>query len=163
MDVTEEVTLSCCFFVFFYINHVCVCQNSSLHIKHLVVEVITMAFFVFSFFKEAAAEIPLRRRLAASCSTRSKKKQKNKSRRSGVQVLKLWIWSSLALKRWFKKRKTKPSFCDSPPRWPQLARWSPVSELLLPRGGAWIHLHIRADFVQLRDILSVKCHLFYKF
>jgi len=36
-----------------------------------------------------------------------------------------------------------------------------TSDLLLPRAGAETQLLIQADFVQLWDIPSVKCHLFY--
>lgn len=52
MDGTEgsDTFLLFFFFIYIYINHVCVCRNSSLLIKHLVVEVITMAFFLFFLF-----------------------------------------------------------------------------------------------------------------
>lgn len=59
-------TLSC---LFCFFNHVCVCWDSSLHIKHLVVDLIAMAVFLKR--QVNSTETLLRRRLAAR-SARSK-------------------------------------------------------------------------------------------
>lgn len=61
-------------------------------------------------------------------------------------ALKRWQRKAIYLWPWVHARVPSRSYC-----------WR--SDLSLPRGGA--ELLIQADFVQLWDIPSVKCHLFY--